>query len=77
MRFMTCHVCFIAEEYPDGQEECGHCGAEKLAPATRREVAANLPFMRQRADRSAEERATYNRAFGYAHLGVQDGGYRR
>lgn len=63
--FMYCRACGIAEEVGVRQVECPHCGFDRLRPATPREVLPNLPFMEQRAGRSAEEAATFGRALAF------------
>lgn len=63
--FKWCRDCAIAEEVPATQRACPHCGGERLRPATPREVLSNLPFLLQRASRSAEEEATYQRALAF------------
>lgn len=41
------------------------------AAAERGDVAANLPFLRQRAERSWEEAQTYERAEAFVRLGIK------
>lgn len=61
-RFLTCGDCHIAEEYSGEEPLCGHCGSDNLRASTSSEVRANLPFLRQRAERSYDEAMTYERA---------------
>ena len=64
-RFLSCGDCHIAEEYSQEEPLCGHCGSDNLRAATKEEIRANLPFIRQRAARSYDEHLTYERAIAF------------